>query len=589
MSQRIAAGSLTLELDGDLHGWEARLSATPAGEGVDLVTVELTRAEAAAPPPLTLRWSLPCVDIHAQWRGDCAATVGSFPPEWGRATVQGRACSQAPVLCLHGEDGTNRLTVAVDDATHLSRLAAGVREEDGSMRLRAEVFVGALPPATACRVQLRLDRRPISWHAALDAVAAWWEPAYPPLAVPDAGRRPMYSTWYSLHQAVEAPAVERQCALARELGCTAVIIDDGWQTLDGSRGYAYCGDWQPERIPDMAGLVRRLHATGMQVLLWYSVPFIGVRSAAYPRFAGRYLCEVPELQTAVLDPRFPEVRSSLVALYATAVRDWDLDGLKLDFVDRFRVEPGSPAAAVRPGMDIADVDEATVRLLTDIMRELRRLKPDVLIEFRQSYIGPAMRTVGNLFRAGDCPADALGNRQRVLDIRALCRASAAHADMLMWHADEPVESAALQLLNVLFSVPQVSVDLTRIPAAHRAMLRFWLGWWSEHRACLLDGALELAHPEARYTQATARGAGERITCLFRREAARLRADEPAVSHLVNVTREDGVLVEADAAWAGTLEIRDATGALRATQRLDLAPGAHRLAVPSAGLATLRRA
>lgn len=588
MSHRIAAGPLTLQLEGDLHGWSARLECEPAGDGVHLVAVVLTRAEAALPPRLTLRWSLPCADLHARWSGDCAATVGSFPPEWAGAPVKGRACSQAPVLCLHSEGGENRLTVAIDDAVHLSQLHAGVREEDGTMRCRAEVFAGALPPAAACRMRLRLDLRPIPWHAAVDAVAAWWEAAYAPLPVPAAGREPMYSTWYSLHQAVDAPAVEAQCALARELGCTAVIIDDGWQTLDGNRGYAYCGDWLPERIPDMAGMVRRLHGIGMRVLLWYSVPFVGYKAAAHARFAGRYIRDIDRLQTSTLDPRFPEVRDFLIGLYAAALRAWDLDGFKLDFVDAFWIDPGTPEAAARPGMDIDDLDEAVVRLMTDIMRELKRLKPDVLIEFRQSYIGPVMRTFGNLFRAGDCPADALGNRQRVLDIRALCRASAAHADMLMWHPDEPVESAALQLLNVLFAVPQISVAIERVPEAHRAMLRFWLAWWSAHRDCLLDGALELAHPEARYTQATARTATQRVTCLYRREAAALRSDEPAEISLVNATRQGGVLVEAAAAWSGMLEIRDATGAMRATRRLDLAPGVHRLDVPPAGLATLRR-
>ncbi len=498
-----------------------------------------------------------------------------------------RACSQAPVLCLHSAGGANRLTVAVEDAAHLSRLRAGVCEEDGTMVCRAELFAGARPPATAFHARLRLDLRDLPWHAALDAVAAWWERAYPPVAVPEAGRQPMYSTWYSLHQAVDAAAVERQCALARDLGCSAVIIDDGWQTMDGNRGYAYCGDWAPERIPDLAGLVRRLHARDMRVLLWYSVPFIGYKAAAHTRFAGKYLRDDDRLQTSVLDPRYPEVRDFLIDLYATAQRAWDLDGFKLDFVDSFWLEDKADATP-KPGMDIADLDDAVVRLLSDVMATLRRQRPDILIEFRQSYIGPVMRTFGHLFRAGDCPADALGNRQRILDIRALCRATAAHADMIMWHADEPVESAALQLLNILFAVPQVSVLLDRIPEDHRAMLRFWLGWWSAHRACLLDGALAPEHPEARYTQATARTATERVTCLYQQLPARLGADEPASVQLVNATRDDGVLVELDAPWQGMLEIRDTCGRIVLSRAMRLAAGLHRLAVPAAGLASLLR-
>lgn len=65
----------------------------------------------------------------------------------------------------------------------------------------------------------------------------------------------------------------------------------------------------------------------------------------------------------------------------------------------------------------------------------------------------------------------------------------------MWHSDEPAESAALQLFNVLFSVPQISVLLDRIPPEHVEMLRFWLGIWREHRDVLLDGELAPLHPE----------------------------------------------------------------------------------------------
>jgi alpha-galactosidase len=293
------------------------------------------------------------------------------------------------------------------------------------------------------------------------------------------------------------------------------------------------------------------------------------------------------LQTSVLDPRYPEVRDFLIDLYATAQRDWDLDGFKLDFVDSFWLDDKADASP-KPGMDIADLDDAVVRLLSDVMATLRRQRPNILIEFRQSYVGPVMRTFGHLFRAGDCPADALGNRQRVLDIRALCRATAAHADMIMWHVGEPVESAALQLLNILFAVPQVSVLLDRIPEDHRSMLRFWLGWWSAHRACLLDGSLAPEHPEARYTQATARTRGERITCLYQQVVARLGAEEPSSIQLVNATRHDGVLVELDAPWQGTLEIRDTTGRVRQQGELRLAAGLHRLPAPAAGLVTLLR-
>ncbi|MFS6558390.1 hypothetical protein VPJ68_23540, partial [Parabacteroides distasonis] len=94
--------------------------------------------------------------------------------------------------------------------------------------------------------------------------------------------------------------------------------------------------------------------------------------------------------TDVLDPRFPEVREFLCGLYENALRDWKLDGLKLDFIDRFKFTGEDPAVAQNyAGRDIKSLPAAVDTLMNGISRRLRAINPDVLIEFRQEYIGPA--------------------------------------------------------------------------------------------------------------------------------------------------------------------------------------------------------
>ena len=115
------------------------------------------------------------------------------------------------------------------------------------------------------------------------------------------------------------------------------------------------------------------------------------------------------------------------------------------------------------------------------MAAARAIDPEVMIEFRQPYIGPLMRKYGNMFRAGDAPNAYVANRVRTIDLRLLSGETAVHSDMIMWHPDEPVERAALQLLNVMFSVPQVSVRLGEIPRPHLDMVTFYTGYWSENR------------------------------------------------------------------------------------------------------------
>ena len=69
----------------------------------------------------------------------------------------------------------------------------------------------------------------------------------------------------------------------------------------------------------MPAHVAKIHELGMKYVVWFSVPFVGEHSKAYERFKGKYLYESKRLNTAVLDPRFPEVREYLINIYALVV------------------------------------------------------------------------------------------------------------------------------------------------------------------------------------------------------------------------------------------------------------------------------
>ncbi|HSG48604.1 MAG TPA: glycoside hydrolase family 36 protein, partial [Longimicrobiales bacterium] len=391
-------------------------------------------------------------------------------PDWGPSEVRSALARHAPVMALFGRDDGNRLTWAVADALEGVTLQSSVREEDARIHGAVHFFTERHRDVDSLEVELRFDTRPVPYHRALRDVARWWEghPGYTPAPVPDVGRMPMYSSWYSYHQNVSPEALLPEVEAAKALGYEAIIVDDGWQTLDARRGYAFTGDWEPERIPDMKDFVDAVHDRGMKFLLWYAVPLVGEKSKVFSRFQGKFLRYWEGQGAWELDPRYPDVRAHIIETYRTAIRAWGVDGFKLDFLGRFVANEGTVLEAGE-GRDYASVNEATDRLMTDILAELRAVKPDVMIEFRQPYAGPKMRTYGNLLRATDSPNSAVANRVRVVDLRVLSGATPVHSDMLMWNVEEPVEAAALQLLNVIFSVPQVSVRLGEIPRDHLAM------------------------------------------------------------------------------------------------------------------------
>jgi alpha-galactosidase len=266
-------------------------------------------------------------------------------------------------------------------------------------------------------------------------------------------------------------------------------------------------------MPDMKAFVDAAHEQGVAVLLWYAMSLVGEQSELFPAMQGKFLRSWDGQGASVLDPRYPEVREHIIGTYRSAMQEWGIDGFKLDFLGFF-VATDTTVLEATDGRDFASVNEATDRLMTDVMAELRLLDPDVMIEFRQRYIGPLMRKYGNMFRAADCPNAAVENRVRTVDLRLLSGDTAVHSDMLMWHADEPVEAAALQLLNVLFAVPQLSVRLEGIPPAHRQMIAFQTAYWRDNRSVLLDGAFEARSPLANYPLVTARAGHKRIIALY---------------------------------------------------------------------------
>lgn len=126
-----------------------------------------------------------------------------------------------------------------------------------------------------------------------------------------------------------------------------------------------------------------------------------------------------------------------------------LDGLKLDFIDSFTLTPKSVESDSR--RDIVSLEDAVDTLMSGIMTRLRAIKPDIMIEFRQTYVGPLQYAEhGNMLRVGDCPADPLKNRSDIVNLRLTSGKTPCHSDMLMWNVDSHVEIAALQICSVLY-------------------------------------------------------------------------------------------------------------------------------------------
>jgi alpha-galactosidase len=586
-----SAAGFDIEVIGDLEGFTLDSTVTRSADGVEVLELTLRSRQAAVPPRFGLKWSIPSHDVAGHWMTGRGQTK-TIRPDWSGGRLQASMFArEAPVSALFTSDNRNVLTFAVSDALNTISLGSGVREEDGLI-YNEIIFFGERHRAIGeYAARVRIDRRSVPYETALKDVAEWWaaQPGYAPAPAPEAARLPVYSTWYNYHQNVDAAVLLKEVAVAKQLGYESIIVDDGWQTLDSGRGYAFTGDWEPERMPDMKGFVDACHRTGVKVLLWYAVPFMGKHAKAAARFKDKSLRFDERLGTYVLDPRYPEVRQYLIGVYTRAIRDWGIDGFKLDFIERFVADEQTVLEA-SDGRDFASVNEAADRLMTDVMAALAREKRDVMIEFRQAYIGPLIRKYGNMFRASDSPNAYVANKVKTIDLRLLSGNTAVHADMIMWHEREAVERAAFQFLNILFSVPQLSVRLREIPKDHLDMVSFYTAYWLANRAVLLDGRIDAPYPTANYPMVRAHAGEKQITALYADVVATI-ASSPSTGYIdvINAKGSTGVVLKLPQDL-GTYryEIKDCLGRIVKSDRLEMRKGVIELDVPVSGLVSMAR-
>ena len=550
--------------------------------GVTLLSVSVTFPTPIEPKPVLIRWREPCLDTCANLRG-CLSMERTLSPVWKKHRSEARLASSVPFSSWISNGSENRLTVALSDAETPTEIAGGISEMNGDLVCEVSFFTQRVSPISSYHALIRLDRRAVRYEEALRGADRFWEEqGYSYAHIPDAAREPLYSCWYSFHQNLNVPAVLEQCRLAKEYGMETVIVDDGWQTEDQSGGYAHCGTWKVAagKIPDMKAFVDGVHAIGMKFVLWYSVPFVGKEDPSYARFSDMTLGGAPDAVHLALDPRYPEVRAYLVGTYERAAREWGLDGFKLDFIDSFALNAFTKA--FDPRWDTISLEEAVDRLLQEITVTLKRINPEVLIEFRQSYIGPAIRKYGNMLRVSDCPEDPLRNRVYSVDMRQLLGPVPVHSDMLMWHLEETPEAVAYQMITTLFCVPQISVLLDRIPETHRAVLRFYLSFWKAHREVLLGGTLSGDHPEALYSQVRSVKNGTLISVAYTDPV--LSCGEENALCFFNATGSGELFLRsAGSSRKGLITIQNCMGEVLLKKEAVLLPGIQAFEVPRCGL------
>lgn len=441
---------------------------------------------------LELRWAVPITDMHGLYfGGDPRAELG-YLPFW-KIEKDVAAQSGLPYMALVHRDGHNRAAYGALDQITETRLSAELSEITRCYHMSFQL--PANHESNHQRIVVNGSYEAIwfislaqqAWPDVLKTYAHQVQSAmkHDPMYVPDKAYDPVYCTWTAIHHDVSHDWIMKNAPLAAELGFRTWLTDDGWFLENGVFGdYAQVGDWVPSRtkFPDMREHVRAVQAFGFNYVLWVAPFMIGDDNPRAKSWSHILTTGQPRERFRNLSPWHTETARIVSDLLRRLIVDYDLDGLKIDFIDAIDIHSERKAGA----RDIS-MGEAVYDTLKSAIDELYALKSHILIEFRNRYTNLASRSYANLYRSSDVPINPRLNRWQASMLRLLAPDRAVHMDPMLWHPQDSDENVAVHLINGIASVPMISIELDQYPASHIALIRHWIGFYNEHRQTIVRG------------------------------------------------------------------------------------------------------
>lgn len=511
---------------------------------------------------------------------------GVWRPSYDREfSIHNRFSSREPVLVnfdspvreIFDFNDLNIAAVALDPENLPAIFSSEVLEETGELNILIDVY------GIREEVRLIIDISRRHYSSAIGNVVKWMmSQADGNFSVTEYSHLPLYSTWYAYHQNISMQDVKRESSLAAALGFGTMIIDDGWQTSDNSRGYRFCGDWMPStsKIPDMKSITDHIHSLGMRAILWYSIPFVGSGSSAYEQFKFSSIGKFGD-DVVIVNPSEGKYLEYMRKRLGESVDKWGFDGIKADFIDQWRRKDSFPAPEIM--LENAVIGEKTLEFLSSLFEGYVERSLDV--EFRQFYFGPLIQKFCTMIRADDCPFDPVENRIRTINLRLCTRGPAVHSDPISWHEDEPVEDVIRYLLNCLHSVLQISVRLEEQKPGVLDALKFWLSFSREHYRALIYGEIEPGSPSGSYPYVSVSDQREEIITFFEQVTVHM-GDRKTPCYVINATTspEIGILASEEKRYRA--DLFDCSGRFLGSRTVVLNPGQNILSIPVSGLMIL---
>ena len=430
----------------------------------------VTTVETKGENRVEICFEVPISDIQQLWTPDMQ--VPFQERKWWVSKASSPQHSM-PCIAYFNTAEQNVLFFGSESLEWDNRLESKVNQERGVYEVKLTVAAG---DGTLRPFKVTIDRRPVAWT---QAVGDWRDGlAYGRGRYPDGAWKPVYCSWYAAHAAISAEWTERMATIAADLGFGTFILDDGWSYDEAKRvnptaiknWYRDVGKWDvfsKAKFPDFKAHRERMRRSGLNYIVWVAPYFVGTRSEAYRRWGYGKDAKVVEGNT-LTDIANAAQMESVTEQLVRLLKDADLDGLKIDFLDSIDSSVEHPLGARKHAY------------VTDLMNRLRAVRPDGVFEFRQAYATPINANLATQFRAGDVPFEWLANLMRIAQIRLTMGDGApVHADPIYWSDAETNANVDRHFMAAMAGVPMLSMDLERLSPERRGTIRKWMRYYTD--------------------------------------------------------------------------------------------------------------
>ena len=460
------------------------LTVTRGGEK-EVITVSESVTTFFAPAGsgrMIMKFSVPIVDIVGYWHTNERWPINKL--HWN-ISVSSSALRFWPLLTLFNSAGINRFTFTVSERILDCDMKVAMNQADAAYIVTLEFPVSR---DKDLEFDLYIDTQPTVWPEAVRRSADFCDKNV--YEFPEAAWEPVFCSWYLGHAAIDHKIIEESARRCAELGFKTYIVDDGWcfdtyKRVDGTPQPWYCdiGDWEVSRkkFPDFEEHIERIHAMGMKYMLWTTPFLVGVNSKFFAEHKDGF-GDIDIAASRIPDFHNREVCERAISNLVRLVETYNIDGLKVDFIDKPEPSLENPTG------------EAGYEFVRELSERLRKVKPDCMIEFRESYAHKSMLPFGTQFRCGDVPLDWMDNLRRLAKIiMELGDGVPRHADPAYWNDNELPENISRHMISAIAGVPMLSVDLSRQSGQTLEIIADKISFYNDHIEIYKKGHWEVSY------------------------------------------------------------------------------------------------